>query len=159
MCVAALLALAAAAACQRNETPESTQLPVPALEHAAADVVSVGVSGPPGAYRFEVGVRSPDLGCRQYADWWEIVDESGRLLYRRVLSHSHVDEQPFVRGGEPVPIASDTTVWVRAHMTPGGYGGKAFNGSVDAGFIAADPPAGFAANLGDEPPSPPPCRW
>ena len=81
----------------------------------AADVIGVQVSGAPGAYQFNVTIKSPDTGCQQYADWWEVVSEDGRLLYRRVLLHSHVDEQPFTRSGGPVPIQADTVVWVRAH--------------------------------------------
>ena len=128
-----------------------------ASAQVAADIVSVRATGEPGAYRFDVGIRSPDTGCEQYADWWEVVGRDGRLIYRRVLSHSHVAEQPFPRGGEPVPVEADTVVWVRAHMHPTGYGGTAFKGSVRDGFEAADLTASFAAHLAEKPPRPPDC--
>lgn len=51
-------------------------------------------------------MRSPDRDCGLYADWWEVVGEDGRLLYRRILMHSHPDEQPFTRPGGPVAIAA-----------------------------------------------------
>jgi len=124
-----------------------------------ADVVSVQARGTPGAYQFEVGVRSPDTGCRQYADWWEVVSEDGKLLYRRVLLHSHVGEQPFTRGGGPVPIQADTTVWVRAHMNTSGYGGKAFKGSPKSGFAQAELVPSFAAALATQPPLPDGCAF
>lgn len=124
-----------------------------------ADIVSVTISGAPGAFYFDVGVRSKDTGCRQYADWWEVVSEDGRLLYRRVLLHSHVDEQPFVRGGGPVPIQPDTIVWIRAHMNPGGYGGVAFRGSLRAGFRAATLASDFAADLASASPLPDGCAF
>lgn len=124
-----------------------------------AEVVSVKVVGEPGAYRFDVGIRSPDVGCEQYADWWEVVSEEGSLIYRRVLSHSHVDEQPFTRSGGPVPIATDEVVWIRAHMHPAGYGGTAFKGSVEKGFETTALAASFAADLARQPPQSPECRW
>ena len=124
-----------------------------------ADVVSVTVLGEPGALTFEVGIESPDRGCEQYADWWEIVDTDGRLLYRRVLRHSHVDEQPFVRSGGPVEIDAERTVWVRAHMHPAGYGGRAMKGSALRGFAPEDPGPDFAANLASLPPLPDGCAF
>ena len=124
-----------------------------------ADVVSVEAVPVDRGYRFAVGLSSPDTGCEQYADWWEVISEDGELIYRRPLAHSHVEEQPFVRSGGPVEIAADTEVWARGHMHPGGYGGVAFFGSVEDGFAARRPPAGFAAELVDVPPAPPECRW
>jgi hypothetical protein len=124
-----------------------------------ADVISVQASGQPSAYQFNVGIRSPDKGCAQYADWWEVVSTDGKLLYRRVLLHSHVDEQPFTRPGGPVLIQADTVVWVRAHMNTGGYGGIAFQGSVKTGFKPAVPDSGFATGLAKQQPLPEGCDF
>jgi hypothetical protein len=135
-------------------TPETSDATAP-----KADVLSVTVSGEPGAYRFAVEIRSPDLGCQQYADWWEVVSEDGELLYRRILMHSHVNEQPFTRSGGPAPVDVDDVVWVRAHMNPGGYGGMAFKGSVSAGFQQAEPDPDFAADLEETPPLPDDCAF
>lgn len=130
-----------------------------AMTSVQADVIAVQASGQPGAYQFNVTVRSPDLGCKQYADWWEVVSEDGKLLYRRVLLHSHVDEQPFTRSGGPVPVKPDTVVWVRAHMNTGGYGGSALKGSVKTGFKPAAPALGFATGLSKQAPLPDGCDF
>ncbi len=82
--------------------------------NAKAEIVSVVVSGNENGYSFSVGIKSPDTGCDQYADWWEIISEDGNLVYRRVLAHSHVDEQPFVRSGGPVAVTKEQTVYIRA---------------------------------------------
>lgn len=124
-----------------------------------ADVTTVKVTGEPGSYVFSVTIASPDTGCDQYADWWEVVSEDGALLYRRILAHSHVGEQPFTRSGGPVAIDPETAVWVRAHMFPGGYGGAVMHGSVSAGFEPASPPAGFGAELETVSPQPDGCAF
>jgi hypothetical protein len=131
--------------------------PSPAVP--TADVISVKVTGQPGSYTFSVEIESPDEGCEQYADWWEVVSAEGDLIYRRILLHSHVDEQPFTRSGGPVEIEPGATVWVRAHMSQGGYGGQAFHGSVEAGFAPAEPPPGFAEQLAEQPPQPNGCAF
>lgn len=123
-----------------------------------ADVLRVDAKGRPGAYQLAVTVRSPDRGCDQYANWWEVVSPDGRLLFRRVLMHSHPDEQPFTRPGGPVPISSEETVIVRAHLHPAGYGGAVLRGSVAKGFAAwSEMPAGFAEKLAREAPLPKEC--
>ncbi len=125
----------------------------------AADVIGVRASGTPGAYQFNVTIKSPDTGCQQYADWWEVVSEDGQLLYRRVLLHSHVGEQPFTRSGGPVPVQPDTVIWIRAHMNNTGYGSMAFKGSVKAGFKPAMSEVGFAAGLAKQRPLPEGCDF
>jgi hypothetical protein len=137
----------------------STAAGVAAMSAPAADVIGVRASGSPGAYQFNVTIKSPDTGCQQYADWWEVVSEDGKLLYRRVLLHSHVDEQPFTRSGGPVPIKPETVVWIRAHMNNTGYGSVAFKGSVKGGFARAETPANFAAGLAKQPPLPEGCDF
>ena len=108
-----------------------------------ADVVGVSVSGTPGFYTYSVTVSSPDIGCDQYADWWEVLSESGELIYRRVLLHSHVNEQPFTRTGGPVDAQRDDMVFVRAHMNTGEYGAMAMRGSVTDGFSVVEMPSGI----------------
>jgi hypothetical protein len=122
-------------------------------------VTAVTVSGEPGAYRFTVTVASPDTGCTQYADWWEVLSEDGELLYRRVLQHSHVDEQPFTRSGGPVDVEAETTVIVRAHMSNGGYGGAALRGTPAEGLSAVVLEDGFAADVAEMSPLPEGCGF
>ena len=136
-------------------TPEAKNT-IPASQ---ADVLSVSVNGEPGVYSFSVTVSSPDRGCSQYADWWEIVSQDGELIYRRILLHSHVDEQPFTRSGGPVPIEPDTIVLVRTHMHPGGYGGIGMKGSLEQGFEQVELSADFAADLVETLPLPDGCNF
>ncbi len=124
-----------------------------------ADVVSVEVTGSPNVYQFSVGIASPDEGCHQYADWWEVLTKEGELVHRRILGHSHVNEQPFVRSGGPVAIGADTIVVVRAHMHPGGYGGRVMRGTVQTGFEEMELESDFAAEVESEPPQPTGCAF
>jgi len=126
---------------------------------ATADVEAVSVSGSEGSFSFNVTVRSPDRDCSQYADWWEVLGEDGALLYRRVLNHSHPDEQPFARSGSPIPVAGDQVVIVRAHMNPGGYGGAAMKGTAGGGFEAAEVAGDFAAGVEATAPLPEECWY
>ena len=124
-----------------------------------ADIVAVTTSGQPGAYTFSVSISSPDQGCEQYADWWEVISADEKLLYRRILAHSHVNEQPFVRTGGPVAISENTMVWIRAHMNNTGYGGETFKGSASTGFEKTAMPEGFAVTLETEDPQPGKCNF
>lgn len=122
-------------------------------------MVSVTASGNENAYTFVVEIRSPDTGCEQYADWWEVITEDGELIYRRILAHSHVNEQPFTRSGGPVTIGPETVVIVRAHMYPTGYGGTAFRGSVNGHFEEIRLEADFAPELETTEPLPDGCAF
>lgn len=111
----------------------------------------------PGQYSFAVTIKSPDTGCEQYADWWEVLSEEGALLYRRILAHSHVGEQPFERSGGPVAISADQPVIVRAHMNTQGYGTQAMKGSIASGFQETQLAPDFAANVEGQSPQPSAC--
>lgn len=126
---------------------------------AQAHVVDVTVSGDPGSYTFAVTLESPDTGCDQYADWWEVLDQDGNLLYRRILGHSHVDEQPFTRTGGPVDIDADQVVFVRAHMNVDRYGGDVFMGTVDGGFGQAESLPPVSSSVESAPPQPTGCAF
>lgn len=147
-------ACAGTSALNTQATDEIEELPMP-----RANVTEVTASGSAGDYRFNVTILSPDTGCDQYADWWEVVSSEGELLYRRVLLHSHVDEQPFTRSGGPVSISPDQRVVVRAHMSTSGYGGSAYVGTVSAGFGPENVESGFAIDLEAQSPLPTDCGF
>jgi len=124
-----------------------------------ADIVSITSSGKENNYTFNVGISSPDTGCDQYANWWEVITEDGTLIYRRILGHSHVKEQPFIRSGGTIDITSDKVVIIRAHMNTSGYGTTAFKGSVNNGFKKTILVDNFAQDLATVAPLPNGCAF
>ena len=137
---------------------------------AYAHVTAVSATGNDGAYTFSVSVESADIDCTQFADFWEVLGEDGSLLYRRILEHSHTDENgttdadapgnTFTRDGGPVVIEASRIVIVRAHMNTTGYNGRALRGSVATGFDAApDIDSHFAAEIEDDMPLPSACSF
>ena len=93
-------------------------------------VTAVTCTGGANNYSLSVTISSPDTGCDQYADWWEVLTKDSTLIYRRILTHSHVDEQPFTRSGGPVDVGPDDFIYVRAHMNNLGYGTQVFSGTL-----------------------------
>lgn len=124
-----------------------------------ASIVSVSAAGDAGSYTFSVGIESPDTGCSQYANWWEVITEDGTLVYRRILGHSHVDEQPFVRSGGSVAITENQVVIIRAHMNSSGYGTSVLKGSVSNGFTEDTLASSFASELTTQSPLPSSCAF
>lgn len=126
-----------------------------------AKVTKVKVTGKAGAYTFSVTIKSSDTGCNQYANWWEVISTNGKLLYRRILAHSHVGEQPFTRSGGSVSITATDTVIVRAHMNTTGYsyGNIAFKGTIEGGFAPYSMPVDFYKELENIDPQPSGCAF
>jgi hypothetical protein len=151
----------------KTATPTEEIIPKPTAtmdvktddSNSQAEVLSVDMNGDPGDYSFSVKVSSPDEGCSQYADWWEVVSLDGELVYRRVLHHSHVDEQPFTRSGGPVPIEANTVVLVRVHMNTSGYSSLAMQGSQEQGFESIELGSDFAEKLSEMSPLPGDCGF
>lgn len=137
----------------------STKQEAPLSNSGFADVLSVKVSGDLGSYQFAVEISSPDTGCERYADWWEVIASDEILIYRRILLHSHVTEQPFTRTGGSVDIQPDMVVYIRAHMNKSGYGGQAMVGTVLDGFKPVELEASFASGLERIPPLPENCAF
>ena len=142
---------------ETQPTPVASEI-LQAVEGSDPDVLSLSVGGAPGAYSFTVTIRSPDTGCDQYADWWEVVSPDGQLIYRRVLRHHYII-QPFTSSGWPVKIQPDETVIVRAHKNSTGYGGMGLRGSVASGFTRVELPGKFGVDLEQREPLPSSCGW
>jgi len=146
-------------ACNADDSESTNEDEVISSNEEMASIVSVTASGTGDNYTFNVGVSSPDKGCNQYANWWEVITEDGTLIYRRVLGHSHVTEQPFIRSGGTIAIKADQVVIIRAHMNTSGYGTKGFIGSVKDGFTSKDLDEDFAQNLATIEPLPESCAF
>ncbi|WP_299253048.1 hypothetical protein [uncultured Aquimarina sp.] len=155
--VCIILFTISASACTKNDdSTVETDISIPEV---TAGITDVSIAGEESNYTFSVEIKSPDLGCNQYADWWEIISEEGTLLYRRILGHSHVNEQPFTRSGGPVNITKDQIVYIRAHMNNKGYGDVVFKGSVSAGFSQETLETTFANELETAAPLPNGCAF
>jgi len=78
-----------------------------------------------GMWRFDVTVKSNDTGWKKYADRWDVLDQSGKVLGTRILHHPHETEQPFTRSLSGVRIPKGVTkVTIRARDKVKGYGGR-----------------------------------
>lgn len=146
------------AACNQDDRSSTSEVIIPENSVEAA-VVSVAATAVGENYTFSVGVLSPDTGCDQYANWWEVVSEDGTLMYRRILAHSHVNEQPFVRSGSTMNINANQEVIVRVHMNTTGYSVKGYKGSVANGFSEFLISEDFASELANQSPQPNGCAF
>ena len=124
-----------------------------------AKIVGVECKGQPNNYTISVTIESPDTGCDQYADWWEIIYPDSTLIYRRILTHSHVNEQPFTRSGGIVDVGPDEFIYVRAHMNNLGYGSQVFSGNVRDGLVKDSLEIKYAASLSTQAPLPDGCDF
>jgi hypothetical protein len=117
-----------------------------------------------------VSIESADRDCTQFANWWEVLSEDGSLLYRRILTHSHTDENgssdadspgnTFTRSGGPISVMGSQKIYVRAHMNTGGYNGDVMVGTMEDGFsVATDLVPGFAKDVESEEPQSSRCDF
>ena len=75
-------------------------------------------------YHIDSTVQHADTGWDHYANAWEVLDENGNVLGKRVLHHPHVGEQPFTRS-DTVTIPADVkAITVRANDSVHETGGK-----------------------------------
>ncbi len=128
-------------------------IPANAKQDVKADVIAVLASNT----NFSVTIKSDETGCAQYANWWEVLDKNGKLIYRRILFHSHPEEQPFTRSGGPVRILNNEKVYIRAHMNNVGYSGSVFVGSLINGFKKIKNPPIFSKSIEKQNPQPGKC--
>jgi len=151
------IVLVTSACANNDDTVSETNDPMP--DSTGAVITDVSITGSENNYTFSVTIKSPDQGCNQYADWWEVISEEEELIYRRILGHSHVNEQPFTRSGNPVNITEDKVVYIRAHMNNKGYGTIVFKGSTSSGFSEVTLETSFASQLETAAPLPNGCAF
>lgn len=83
-----------------------------------------------GTWTFIVTVKHEDTGWDNYADGWDVIADGVVVKKRsdpftRLITHPHVNEQPFTRSQSGLVIPADVEqVVVRAHDNVQGYGGK-----------------------------------
>ena len=157
--LALTIILSGCSSMSESQVPQPKSVSNPTENSSIAQVLKVEATGEANNYTFAVTVSSPDTGCDRYADWWEVITPEGELVYRRVLLHSHVTEQPFKRTGGTVKIQSQQKVIVRVHMFPDGYSSIAQEGTVESGFSTVTLPAKFAASLASIEPLPKNCAF
>jgi hypothetical protein len=123
------------------------------IKKIKADIIAVAING----QNFSITLKSDETGCAEYANWWEILNKNGKLLYRRILFHSHPNEQPFTRDGGPIQIFKNEKVYIRAHMNNVGYSGNVFFGSPKDGFKEIINPPIFSKSIEAQSPQPGKC--
>lgn len=97
-------------------------LPVMAGE---ADVIDVTVRFNGGdSFQVITTLKHADTGWDHYANGWEVLDEQGNVLGKRVLFHPHVNEQPFTRSHTLNIPATVNRITVRGIDSVHGVGGK-----------------------------------
>jgi len=130
-----LLLLAACAPQEQAPAATSPAIePTPEPETGGnADVLFVrAVENEDSTWTFAVTLRHLDTGWEDYADGWDVVLPDGEVVrpdpnspFTRLLTHPHIDEQPFTRSQSSIsfPVGTET-VLVRAHDLVDGYGGR-----------------------------------
>jgi hypothetical protein len=110
-----------------------TAINSPTHEQGNADVLFVVAEQQEDlTWTFTVTISHPDTGWEDYADGWDVILPDGTVLkkapsdqFTRLLTHPHVDEQPFTRSQSGIKIPGNAqVVIVRAHDLVDGYGGE-----------------------------------
>ena len=97
----------------------------PAAHAGEADVIDARMTCADGTCSVTATVRHADSGWDHYADHFRVLTDDDQEIARRVLCHPHVDEQPFTRGLGSVRVPDGAgQVWIEAHDSVHGYGGK-----------------------------------
>lgn len=97
-----------------------------------ADVIDGSVSAAGETFTVSATVRSDDTGEEKYADAWEVRTLDGEVLGERILTHPHVNEQPFTRSLDGVEIPDDVDeVVLAAHDSVVGFCGAELTVAVE----------------------------
>lgn len=113
-------------------TPTSPSSTLARSAGECADVIGAElVEAADGTYQVSATVSSADTGDEKYADEWRVVTSDGTVLGVRVLTHPHVNEQPFTRSLSGVEIGPEVdAVTIEARDSVEGYCGDAVSVEV-----------------------------
>ncbi len=87
-------------------------------------------------WTFHVTLKHNDSGWDHYADAWQVVDENGKVLAKRVLYHPHEHEQPFTRSLSGVKLKGNAIIYVEAHDKVHGWSKDRVK--IDFDFVEGD---------------------
>ncbi len=113
--------------------PEPADVMTDLSDQADADVTYVRATlAADGTWTFEVTISHPDTGESDYADGWDVVTDNNEIIkvnendtFTRLLTHPHVNEQPFTRSQSGLVIPEEVDgVFIRAHDIVHGWGGQ-----------------------------------
>ena len=80
-----------------------------------------------GTYAVSATIFHKDDGWTHYADKFDIMTPTGKVIATRVLYHPHVNEQPFTRSVANVQVpVGETEIIIRAHDSKHGDGERTF---------------------------------
>lgn len=97
-------------------------LPVPHAMAGDVEVVETEFTRQGATWNVSTTLRHSDTGWDHYADAWQVVDDTGKVLGKRVLHHPHEHEQPFTRSQSGISIPANTSVvFVEAHDKKHGW--------------------------------------
>ena len=88
--------------CSKKTVVNTPDNPTPTENNKGnAAVIKVEVSGSPNSYLFSVTIKSPDTGCDQYADWWEVITSDEQLKHRRIIFYGKAYKSIVVHPRKP----------------------------------------------------------
>jgi hypothetical protein len=100
----------------------------PAATPGCADVIGATITEQDGMFTIAATVLSSDTGWDKYADAWQVRDATGEVIAERVLTHPHVDEQPFTRSLNGIAIPDGlAVVTIAARDSTTGFCGDVFD--------------------------------
>ncbi|NND89773.1 MAG: hypothetical protein HKN42_02840 [Granulosicoccus sp.] len=96
-----------------------------------ADVIGGGLTTlGEGRFRIDATVLHTDEGWDHYVDRWDVITPDGQVLGSRELAHPHDTEQPFTRSLTLSLPEGVRVIYLRAHDSVHGTGGKEFKLAV-----------------------------
>jgi len=123
--VVAVLVMTSCTSSSEDDKSTSTVAVTAPVVVDCADVVKATIDPSGDTYRVSATIISADTGWDKYADAWEVRGPDGAVFGTRILTHPHIDEQPFTRSLSEVEIPPGVTnVEIAARDSEAGFCGE-----------------------------------